>query len=470
MPDFGMRASDGEDAMKTDHAGHAVSGATQAGLEAYEQAAHEFRCMIADPVATIDRAIEACPAMPMAYVLKGWLMLLGTEPEGLPVARDCARRAEPMQATDRERAHVEAVRAAAHGHWREAGRRLEDVAARWPHDALALQAGHQIDFLCGDARMLRDRIARAIGAWSESMPAYHALLGMYAFGLEETGDYERAERFGRRAVELQPRDGWAWHAVAHVHEMRNRPSDGIAWLAPNAATWSHDSFLAVHNWWHLALFHLERDDVDEVLRLYDGPIFGSRSAVVFDLLDATAMLWRLTLRGVDVGDRWEAVAQRWLPIAQVNDYAFNDVHAAMSFVCTGRNAECEHVVARQRGVLRQAEEAAGDNAFFLREVGHDATRAIAAFGDGRYAECVRLLRRIRNHAHRFGGSHAQRDVLDLTLIEAAIRSGDRALAQALAAERAALRPHSPPTRRLVQRAGAIRPALGETERLESAAA
>ncbi len=452
--------------MIIDHAGHATSGASAAGIELLEQAADEFRCMIADPVSTIDRAIAQCPAMPMAYVLRGWLHLLGTQPEALAVARDCARQAGRFAATARERGHAAALGAAAEGHWREGGRLLEDLSARWPLDALALAVGHQVDFLCGDARMLRDRIARALPAWSPSMPAYHSLLGMYAFGLEETGDYEAAQRHGRRAVELRPRDGWAWHAVAHVHEMRNRPGDGIEWLEPNAASWSPDSFLAVHNWWHLALFRLERDELDEVLRLFDGPIFGARSTVVFDLLDATSMLWRLHLRGVDVGDRWDAVADLWLPIADAGNFAFNDVHAMMAFVGAGRRDARERVFDAQRAALRGD----GDNACFVREVGQAATRAVAAFGDADYAEVVRLLRPIRSYHHRFGGSNAQRDVIDLTLVEAAIRSGDRPLARALADERRARRPESRPALRFVERARRLAPPVDEIVDSEAAAA
>ena len=116
-------------------------------------------------------------------------------------------------------------------------------------------------------------------------------------------------------IELQPRDAWAWHAVAHVHEMRNAPKDGIAWLEPNAGHWSADSFFAVHNWWHLALFKLEQDRHDEVLAMYDASIGGPGSAVVLDMVDQSALLWRLALRGVDVGDRWSALAERWAPHA-----------------------------------------------------------------------------------------------------------------------------------------------------------
>ncbi len=93
-----------------------------------------------------------------------------------------------------------------------------------------------------------------------------------------------------------------------------------------------------------------------------------------------------------------------------------------------------------------------DNAAFTREVGHPVALAIQAFGDGNYGETVRQLRGVRNIAHRFGGSHAQRDVLDLTLIEAALRSGQHALAHALCAERAAVKPHSPLARLFVERA------------------
>ena len=138
--------------------------------------------------------------------------------------------------------------------------------------------------------MLRDRIARALPQWSADQPGYHVLLGMYAFGLEETGDYVRAEKQGRTAVELNPRDGWAQHAVAHVMEMQGRQREGIAWMSANPDAWATDSFFQVHNWWHLALYYLELGEVEEVLRLFDGPIHGSRSNLVLDMIDALGVV------------------------------------------------------------------------------------------------------------------------------------------------------------------------------------
>ncbi|MBE7418909.1 MAG: tetratricopeptide repeat protein [Ideonella sp.] len=433
----------------TDSAGYPVTGANDDALAAFEQAAHELRCQVDDPVATIERAIAASPAMPMAQVLKAWLHLLGTEPGALAVARECAAAAQRLGGSERERRHADAAALVAAGRWRDGGRALEDLSAAYPRDALALQAGHQVDFFTGDSRMLRDRVARVLPAWSRAQPGYHAVLGMHAFGLEETGDYAAAERQGRLAVELEPRDSWGWHAVAHVMEMRHLPRDGIGWLEPASATWSRGSFLGVHNWWHLALFHLELDHVDEVLRLYDRSIGGPGSGVVLDMVDQSALLWRLHLRGIDAGERWGALAARWAPLAGGGNYAFNDLHAMIAFAVTGREREQRELLDAQRAALAGE----GDNAAFTREVGQPATLAVQAYCAGDFGDAVRRLRPIRSVAHRFGGSHAQRDLIDLTLIEAARRSGEHALFAALAHERAAQRPHSALAQRYVTAAG-----------------
>ena len=275
-----------------DSAGYPISGASPSSLEHLETALHELRCYIRDPVATISAALAAAPELVMGHVLMAYLHLLGTEPSGLPVARQACADAACLPATERERRHVEAVRLLSDGFWRDAGRMLEDISIDYPRDALALQAGHVIDFLTGDTRMLRDRIARALPSWSENQPGYHALLGMHAFGLEETGDYRHADAAGRRGAELEPRDGWSQHAVAHVMEMQNRQRDGIDWMRADSDAWSHESFFAIHNWWHLALYHLDLGEIDEVLALYDGPIYGKQSPVVLDMIDASALLWR----------------------------------------------------------------------------------------------------------------------------------------------------------------------------------
>lgn len=434
-----------------DQHGHLLSGASAGAREHYERALGLFRLYSGDPLAAADAALADSPGFAMAHLLRAWLNLLGTEPAGVAVARAAHADAAPHCRTGREEGHLAAIGHLVEGRWHEASQAILRVSTDHPRDLLALQVGHQIDFFTGNARLLRDRIARARAAWSPCLPGYHALLGMYAFGLEEMGDYAPAEITGRSAVELEPRDGWAQHAVAHVLEMQGRTSEGIAWMRANPEAWSRDSFLAVHNWWHLALYHLDRGESDEVLRLFDGPIFGGRSAVAMDLLDASALLWRLHLRGIAVGDRWQGVADNWQPFASAGNYAFNDAHAVMAFVGAGRPDRIAEVLDAQD----RAMAGAGDNARFTCEVGRPVVLGLKAFGDGDYAGCIAALQPVIPIANRFGGSHAQRDLLDLTVMEAALRLPDRALARAISAERRALKPNSPHARFLFERARAL---------------
>lgn len=437
--------------MIRDRLGFSLSGADAASLDHYEAGLAGLQAFVGDPVGHADRAIEARPDFVMAHVLKGWLFALATDPAATAAAREIHAAAAALPANDREKGHVAALGALVQGGWHRAGELLEDLTIAHPRDALALQAGHQIDFFTGNARLLRDRIARAIPQWDASVPGCHAVLSAYAFGLEETGDYVRAESVGRRAVELEPRDGWGQHAVAHVMEMQSRQADGIAWMRTDPDRWSTDSLMRVHNWWHLSLFHYDLGEHAEVLALYDGPIEGGRTDFVLNLVDASALLWRLHLRGVEAGERWTRLADLWAPHASAGNYAFNDAHAMMAFVGAGRSDLAETLVATQREAVSRGD----DNAAFTRDVGLPATLAIRAFGDGDFATTVRLLKPLRALAHRFGGSHAQRDVLDLTLIEAALRGRQAALATALAAERHELRPDSPLSQLFRDRAHAL---------------
>jgi len=428
--------------------GNALTGASGAAREHYEAALDLMRVYRNDPMARTEAAIADSPGFAMAHALKAWMFLLGTEPGGFEPARAAYETAKSLAGTAREQGHVAAIGQVLENRWWAASQTMAQVAVDNPHDALALQVGHSIDFFTGNARMLRDRIARALPEWDPRMPGYHALLGMHAFGLEECGDYARAERQGKRAVELDARDSWAQHAVAHVMEMQGRQADGIAWMRAAPDNWTRDSFFAVHNWWHLALCHLDLGEVEEVLKLYDGPIMGGQSSVALELIDHSAMLWRLMLRGVDVGQRWQPVAERWAGFASAGNYAFNDAHAMMAFVATGRAAQMVELLESQDKAMARDD----DNAMFTRDVGRPVSLALKAFGDGDYKRAVCLLRPVIGVASRFGGSHAQRDVLDLTMIEAAQRGGDTALARALTAERREIKPTSPFNRALFDRA------------------
>jgi tetratricopeptide (TPR) repeat protein len=331
--------------------------------------------------------------------------------------------------------------------------RLERLLDEYPTDALALQVGHLADFYHGDRDNLRGRVARALPLWSRDMPGYGFVLGMLAFGLEECGDYGRAEEMGRRATEVEPDDCWAQHAVTHVMEMQARQAEGIAWMETRREHWAQaDNGFASHNWWHTALFHLDLGRADRALEMYDRVIRPEPTKVQLQMLDAAALLWRLHLQQIDGGRRWNEIADTYEATAEAGFYAFNDMHAMMAYAATGRLDDAQRLLAAMEG----AATGPGTNASMTRRVGLPIARAIDAFGRGQYSETVDLLLPVRYRAHAFGGSHAQRDVVHRTLIEAALRGGRYQLARALAIERTALKPHCPFSWKLRQRAEAMR--------------
>src|SRR5690606_30551829 len=142
------------------------------------------------------------------------------------------------------------------------------------------------------------------------------------------------------------------HAVAHVMEMQGRQADGIRWLTSRQEDWAPDNMFAIHNWWHLALFHLDEDAIGDVLRLYDEHIRADRSDMALNLIDASALLWRLHLRGVDSTHRWEELADAWEQRKADGYYAFNDVHALMAYLGAGRYTLGEELIATLEAAAR----------------------------------------------------------------------------------------------------------------------
>jgi tetratricopeptide (TPR) repeat protein len=434
-----------------DSRGVPVSTSNPALLAALERATTLTASYFVDPLAEIDRALAEEPDFAMGHALKVALAVMSTERSALPMLADSLAAIDRSRgANARERAHAAAGRAWLEGDFRRAVELYGDILLDHPRDLVALQAAHIVDFLLGQSQMLRDRLAQVLPHWNADVPGYSYVLGMYAFGLEEMNLYDRAEETGRRALQLDPRDPWSVHAVTHVMEMRGRTAEGIRWLTGSSEDWAPGNGFAFHNWWHLALFHLDGGGHTQALDVYDRLLRPRPSQVAYENVDASAMLWRLSLRGVDVGDRWRALADDWAPAVEDGYYAFNDAHAVMAFIGAGRQDLLERALA---AMARQAASGApGGNGLMTRDVGLPLARGLVAFSRGDHETCIRELLTIRQHAHRFGGSHAQRDIVHLTLLEAALRSGRTPLAQALAAERIALKPESPFNRLLATRA------------------
>jgi hypothetical protein len=434
--------------MQADLQGLPLTGANDAAAEHYRRAIDELVLFKSSVFDTLDKAIGASPNFPMAYFAKAYLHLFMTEPASTAIAvetlKELQRNSAVSNWSDREKSHAEAIRAWIDGDLRGAALTLDRLGLDEPRDILGLRIGHELDFFSGDTRNLRDRVARQIGRWSSSDAQYGVVHACYAFGLEENGEYQRAEEHGRIALEHRPEDVWAIHAVTHSLEMRGAIGAGLDFLESRKGNWAHGNLFSAHNWWHKGLFHLDLGQYQSVLDVYDDALFNAESPkIALVLLDASALLWRLQLEGVDVGSRFETLSDAWTEILpHQSHYVFNDVHAVLAHVGARRLEKARSIVG---GLERFASDAGGqtNNRANSIRVGIPLAKAFLAFGEEQYGEAAEIIYATRGHAVEFGGSAAQRDILDRTLIEAAMRSKRVNLANALASERTNLKPENP---------------------------
>lgn len=439
---------------KTDKRGNPVSYGSQDAIERLDRVFDMLHAYQADPLAEVDAIIAEHPDFALAHAFRAGALATATDKAFEPELIKSVSAAEGLvrKANDRERLHIAACRAWLDGAWERAVEAWGRASIGYPRDLLALQYAHLGDFYLGYSHLLRDRVARVLPHWNHSVPGHGFVEGMYAFGLEEAGDYQQAEERGRKAVALNKQDGWAVHAVTHVMEMQGRANEGADYLTATADGWAPNSMFAFHLWWHKALFHLDANDAVAALKLFDENISAGGFGQALELVDGSALLWRLALLGHDVGGRWKAPADKWETRVDHACYAFNDVSAMLAFVGAGRAGAQQRLIA----AAKRAAAGEGTNAMMSREIGVPGCAGLAAFGQGDYAQAIELLMPLRGKANRFGGSHAQRDVFSWTLTEAAIRLGDRALAEALVAERLACKPESPINRAWAIRAGKLK--------------
>jgi tetratricopeptide (TPR) repeat protein len=431
---------------RTDRYGLPVTASSDETVARWEHAVDALLHFRDDVGEVFEHTVADAPDFALGHIGRALLRSMSTE---RPDALEAAEILEPLGhgkgLAEREQRLLAAARAYAAGDLSAASERLARHTIEYPSDAFALAVGHQVDFFTGDAISLGDRIGRALSAWDEQDPQYGFLLGMLAFGLEECGLYDRAEAAGLAALEHDRRDVWAVHAVAHVHEMRAAFADGSRFLASRREDWAEGNFLNVHNSWHLALFQLEAGDSAGPLGIYDQMLHNADSTgVALEMLDASALLWRLHLDGIDVGGRWRALADAWAAKADQPFYSFNDAHAAMALVGAGRLDDARALVERlERYVADSAPHSRETNLRMTADVGLPVSAAIVAFGEGRHADVIERLHPIRGYVNRFGGSHAQRDAVARTLLEAALRGGQYDLARALLSERLVIKEASP---------------------------
>jgi len=394
---FGPRVATGGEASRA------------AWWSAYDQMSH-FR---GDPVATIDAVTASDDAFVMGPVFTITYRLLGgVRPSDPAVVADVERlRVRAAGGDDRERAHAAAALLVHQGEFLEAARMWHRLTAEVPDDFPAYRFAHDVCLHIGDDSVRLPSADRAVGAFAPASREHGLAQGMLAFALEEVGRYDEAERHGRLALDADPDDLWARHALAHVYESTGRHDDAVGLLVPSTTRWQEQVLLSNHVWWHLGLRLLEHGDVSAALAVLDEHLV---STTTFGLADATSLLWRIDLvqDGSVNGDRWRTLADGWAADEQRHTCGFLDMHAAFAFAAVGDHAGASVF---WDGVAGSHATGTSFNDITFRNTVMPLVEGIRAVGTGDRDRAVALFRSVAPSLHRIGGSVVQRAIVSRTI-------------------------------------------------------
>jgi tetratricopeptide (TPR) repeat protein len=413
--------------MPQDLHGLPISTSSAKAAEAFDRAFLSYLKYRVDAPEHLKRTLEADLEFGLAHCLKGYFAMLSYKQANLPIATEAisAARILAINATPRERAHVEALEAWVAGDLDRTLAIWEAILAEHPTDVLALRLAHFNYFWLGRPRDMASSIERVLPKWGRDLPGYGTVLSCRCFALEECGDYALAEPVGRAAIDIDPADFWGTHAVAHIMEMQGRHSEGIAWLANLEHHWAGGNNLVHHLWWHRGLFHLERGEFDEVLGLYDrrfrnlaSPLTQALPDLYIDVQNAASMLFRLERQGVNVGDRWTEIADKAEQRTGDCLSAFTLPHWIMALAATGR----DYAAKRMLEEMRAFGHGNGTAAQIVGRVAVPICEAVLAHQRGEHARAVALMKPRLDDMNQLGGSHAQQDVLEQLFLDAAIKA------------------------------------------------
>jgi len=437
--------------MAHDAQANRATFASEAAAQAFDHMVEGFLKYRLDTPLRLKAALQADGEAPLLHMMKAGFAMLAYKAAHVPAAKAALDQARVLGGNPREKMHLAALDAWAGGAQDHAIAIWEQIIAEHPRDLLAFRFHHFAAFWMGLAPAMLSAVEGVMPHWDRDVPGYGSVLACRAFANEEAGNFLLAEHAGREASRRDPADLWAAHAVAHVLEMQGRRSEGIAWITGLTPHFEGGNNLMHHIFWHQALFHIERGEHAEVLRLYDtgfrnldSPVTQMQPDLYIDCQNAASMLFRLERQGVDVGARWEELAEK--AEARIGDClsAFTLPHWMMALCATGRFQAAERMLDALR---HYAGSNSGANPRVVREAALPCCEALLLRARGEPAAAVAIMRPAIGGMHELGGSHAQQDVLEQLFLDCAIASHQMAEARLLL-ERVTGRWPTPPGRRI----------------------
>ena len=366
--------------------------------------------------ASVDASRAEHPDSPATRLLKIAKHVAAKDASAMPGLAAALAAAEPLEgrATPEERAHLAAARAWLAREPLRAARIYTRLAEDAPRDLLAVRLAQSCWYFLGHRARVRLVAERALCRWSPAAPGYDVVLAMTAFGRAETGDGRGATALAERALAIEPRSPFARHALAHGLATQGRFVTAHRMLEDSTTLWRVGGRMDTHNAWHQALFALQTGRRTFALATFDRELATASDAST--CADATDLLWRLELAGVDdLGSRWRPLAAAWARHLTPAFWAFLDVLAGLAFHRAGWSNEAHAL----RRAIVESEAPEGTAATAAASL--TALEAIEGFTHGDYAYASLQL---HEALPLLGGSVPQRELLESTLFAARQRLGD----------------------------------------------
>ena len=344
-------------------------------------------------------------------------------------ARAAAARARELAAglSPRERSHVDMLSLLVEGQSAAPLAAAKEHLVQFPRDVMVLSPCTSVFGLIGFSG--RARREHELAALLDGLARHYGddwwFLAVHGFALGETGRLGEARRALSRSLDLNPRNANAAHFFTHLLYEEGNNAEGLVYLEDWLRSYPREAPLHCHLNWHVATWQLERGDLDAAWQTYEERVSpnGSWGPAINTLTDSAAFLWRTELSGHprDIG-RWQVVrnyALRSFPRAGIS---YADVHAALAFAAAGDTQS----FARLSDELRELEQTdrlpAGPIVPALAD-------AFGAAVNAHWGETIRLLEPVIGEHERIGGSRAQRDLIEYTLLKAYVEAGRTADAE-----------------------------------------
>ncbi len=371
----------------------------------------------------------------MAHCYLGVHYLLEESEDMVAKARTCFERAREHTTTltDRERDVIETLDLWANGRVRDAIGRMQAAIQARPREAILLQRLYFVYFVQGAAEKFRDLIAAVLPHYDDDP----YMLGMYSFGLEETGDFAGAFEMGEKALKLNPQDVWALHGLAHASYETGAFAAGVRLLENGLQHCDGIGTFRNHIIWHLTLFLWELGQYQRTLQVYHDEFADPAAQRPPELVDTVSLLWRLNLTGLPTPEEWQALTPSLETLRRTRTYLFNQMHVALGLTGANRLDWATDYLQGLRARVRP------DRPSLLGDVGVPLVEGLIAHAQGEYARAVDKLEPIKDHIINIGGSHAQREIFTDILLDACLQAGEYELVSELIEGKRRHRPDRP---------------------------